>query len=71
MTMLMHTRGPLERVPYSSERRDTVGARPENAHLAMIRRFFLCALIALLTGTAVAGIMAIKIAAVFWRLHYS
>ena len=71
MTMLMHTRGPFERVRYSSDRQDTIGARPENAHLAMIRRFFLCAVIALLAGTAVAGIMAIKVAAVFWRLHYT
>jgi hypothetical protein len=75
MTMLMHARGPFERAPASSEGRDTVGAGPEqaheNTHLAMIKRFCLCALVALLAGGALAGIMAIKVAAFFWRFHYS
>jgi hypothetical protein len=71
MTMLMQTRGPFERAFRSSERQDAAGVRPAKAHLAMIKRFFLCALAALLAGAAVAGIMAIKVAAFFWRFHYS
>lgn len=70
MTMLMHTRAPLERGSYSSERRDAAAARPARAHLAVIKRFCLCALAALMAGGAVAGIMAIKVAAAFWRFHY-
>jgi hypothetical protein len=60
MTMLTHTRGPFERARYS--RRDTVGAGTAKAHLAMIKRFCLGALTILLAGTAVAAIMALKIA---------
>jgi hypothetical protein len=48
-----------------------MAAVPGNdAHLAMVKRFCLCALAALLAGGAVAGIMALKVAALFWRLHY-
>jgi hypothetical protein len=71
MTMLMHTRGPFERAPYSSQRRNAAGARPAKARLAMVKRLFLCALVALLAGGAVAAIMAIKVASFFWRFHYS
>jgi len=62
MTMLTHTRGPFEWARYSSARRDTVGAGAAKAHLAMIKRFCLGALTILLAGTAVAAIMALKIA---------
>lgn len=71
MSILMHTRGPFEWACYSSEGRDRVGARPARAYLAMIKRFCLCALAAVLAGGAVAVIMAIKVAAVLWRLKYS
>jgi hypothetical protein len=69
MTMLMHTRGPLERAPYSSQRRDTVAARPAAAHLAMIRRFCVGGLTVLAAGGALAAIIALK-AAIFWVFHY-
>jgi hypothetical protein len=62
MTMLTHIRGPFERARYSSAGRDTVGAGAAKAHLAMIKRFCLGALTILLAGTAVAAIMALKIA---------
>jgi hypothetical protein len=70
MTMLTHTRSPLERAAYSSQRRDTVAARPAAAHLAMIKRFCMCALTVLAAGGAVAGIMALKIIAYLPRIHY-
>jgi hypothetical protein len=62
MTMLTHIRGPFERARNSSAGRDTVGAGAAKAHLAMIKRFCLGALTILLVGTAVAAIMALKIA---------
>jgi hypothetical protein len=62
MTLLTHMRGPFERARYSSARRDTVGAGAAKAHLAMIKRSCLGALTILLAGTAVAAIMALKIA---------
>jgi hypothetical protein len=62
MTMLTHTRGPFERAAYSSARRDRVGAGAAKAHLAMIKRFCLGVLTILLAGSAVATIMALKIA---------
>jgi hypothetical protein len=70
MTMLTHTRGPLERVPYSSQRRDTVGAGPAAAHLAMIKRFCMCALTVLAAGSAIAAIIALKAAMFLWVFHY-
>jgi hypothetical protein len=68
MTTLTPTRGPLERVPYSSGRRDAVGAGP--AQVTMIKRFCMCALAALVAGGAVAGIVALKTAIYFWRFNY-
>ena len=62
MTMLTHTRGPFERAYHSLAKRDTVGAGAAKAHLAMIKRFCLGALAILLAGSAVAAIMALKIA---------
>ena len=62
MTMLTHMRGTFERARYSSARRDTVEAGAAKAYLAMIKRFCLSALTILLAGTAVAAIMALKIA---------
>jgi hypothetical protein len=70
MTMLTHTRGPLERAPYSSQRRDTVAARPAAAHLAMIKRLCMCALTVLTAGGAIAAIIALKAAIFFWVFHY-
>lgn len=62
MTMLTHTRGPFERAPYSSARRDTVGAGAAKAHLATIKRFLVGVATILAAGAAVAAIMALKIA---------
>jgi hypothetical protein len=70
MTMLTHTGGRFKRAPHSSQRRDTVAARPAAAHLAMIKRFCMCALTVLAAGGAVAGIMALKIIAYLPRIHY-
>jgi hypothetical protein len=69
MTMLTHTRGPFTPVSYSSERRDPAEAGP-NAHMATIKRFCLCALAALVAGSAVDGIIALRTAVYFWRFHY-
>jgi hypothetical protein len=71
MTMLMHTRsGPLERAPYSSQRRETVAARPAATHLAMIKRFCVGGLMVLAAGGALAAIIALKAAIFFWVFHY-
>jgi hypothetical protein len=70
MTMLTPARGPFARASYSSELRGSAKAGAANAHLAMIKRFCVSALLALLAGGAVAGIMALKAAAFFWRFHY-
>ena len=62
MTMLAHPRGSLERARYPQESRSDVRASSAAAHLATIRRFCLGALTILLAGSAVAAIMALKIA---------
>jgi hypothetical protein len=69
MTMLMHARGPFERAPNSSERQDAAGAGAAEAHVAMIKRFGICALTILLAGSALAGIIALKAIAVFHNLN--
>jgi hypothetical protein len=69
MTMLMHTRGPFEGAPNSSERRDAAGADAAEARLAMIKRFGICALALLLAGGALTGIVALKAIAVFHNLN--
>jgi hypothetical protein len=62
MTMLTPVRGPLEGARYPL--RDQNSLRPGGAatHLAAIRRFCLGVLAILLGGSAVAAIMALKIA---------
>ena len=62
MTMLTHTRSPFERARYSQESGSDVCASSAAAHLAAIKRFCLGALTILLAGSAVAAIMALKIA---------
>jgi hypothetical protein len=42
---------------------------PLVARLAAVKRFCMCALAALLAGGALAGVIALKTAAYFWRLH--
>ena len=71
MTMLTHTRGPFERAGHLLESRGSLGANNAAAHLATIKRFCLGALTILLAGSAVAAIMALKIAVYLPRiLHH-
>lgn len=70
MTMLMHTRGPLERTPYSSGRRDTAGAGAAQAHLAMIKRFCISAVTVVASGGLLVAIMALKVIAYLPHFHY-
>ena len=70
MTMLMHTRGPLERASYSSPRRDRSGADTARAHLSIIKRLFMSAFVVLAAGSAIAAIVALKAAAFIWVFHY-
>jgi hypothetical protein len=70
MTMLTHTRSPFERAPYSSRRRDAARADAAQAHLAMIKRFCFCALMAVLAGGALAAIIALKAAIYLSRFSY-
>jgi hypothetical protein len=70
MTMLMHTRDPLERAPSSPERRDTVKGGAAQAHLATIKRFCICALVAVAAGGALAAIIALKAAIYLSRFNY-
>jgi hypothetical protein len=69
MTMLMHTRGPFERAPNSSERRDAAGTDAAEARLATVKRFGICALTLLLAGGALTGIVALRAIAVFHNLN--
>jgi hypothetical protein len=62
MTMLTHMRGPFERAPYSSERQHPAGRGAAKARATTIRRFLAGVLTILAAGTAVAAIMALKIA---------
>jgi hypothetical protein len=71
MTMLTPVRGPLEGARYPL--RDQNSLRPDSAaaHLAAIRRLCLGVLAILLGGSAVAAIMALKIAAYLPRfIHH-
>jgi hypothetical protein len=68
MTMLTHTRGAFERAPYPTGNGGLVGDGNAAAHLATIKRFCWCAVTVLLAGSAVAGIIALKTAAYFWRI---
>ena len=65
MTMLTHTRGPFERAAHSSARPCPGGAK---AHLTTVKRFLAGVLTILAAGTAVAAIMALKIAIYLPRL---
>jgi hypothetical protein len=62
MTMLTPTRGPFERAPYASARRETIGPGVAQAHLATIKRILVGVVTMLTAGAAVAAIMALKIA---------
>ena len=70
MTMLTHTRNRFKPASHSSGRRDTPGATPVGVHLAAFKRFCVCAVAVLFAGGAVAGIIAVKTAAYFWRFPH-
>jgi hypothetical protein len=64
MAMLTHD---LERTFRPSEAQQRVRAGTASAHLAMIKRFCLCALTILLAGGTLAAAIALKTAIYFWR----
>jgi len=68
MTMLTHTRGPFEPAPYPSARPYKAGTGAARARLTTIKRFLAGVLAILTAGTAVAAIMALKIAIYLPRL---
>jgi hypothetical protein len=70
MTMLTHTRGPLDRAAYSSQRRDTVAARRSAAPLTTIKRFGMWALTVVAAGSAIAATIALKAVLFLWVFHY-
>jgi hypothetical protein len=70
MTMLTQTRDPFTPASYSSGRRELAEAGTANAHMAAIKRFCVCALAALVGGSALAGVIALRVAIYFWRFHY-
>ena len=69
MTMLTHARGPFQGPTYSPERQDAPTPGAAEVHVAMIKRFCICALTILLAGSAIAGIIALKAIAVFHNLN--
>jgi hypothetical protein len=71
MTMLMHTRGPSKRAPYSPKRQNPAGAGAAEAHRGMIKQFCMYALTILLAGAALAGIIALRAVAVLHTLHFN
>ena len=66
MTML--TRNGARFKTAAQGRRETIGAA--NAHLVVIRRFGMCALMVLLAGGAATGVIALKTAIFLLRHHY-
>jgi hypothetical protein len=60
---------PFEPATYTSERRVPIRANTANARTATIKHFCLCALMALIAGGTVGGLIALKTAAYFWRFH--
>jgi hypothetical protein len=69
MTMLMHTRGPFERVPSSITTRNNVSASAAAARRAMIKRFCISALTVLAAVGALTAVIALKAAIYYWRFH--
>jgi len=65
MTMLTHAREPSQRPTYSLKRQDAATPNAAEAHVAMIKRFCICALTILLAASARAGIVALRAIAVF------
>ena len=70
MTMLTHTRGPFKPASYSSDGRDTAGTGTASARMAMIKRVGMWAFTALIVGSALGGIIALKVAFHLSRMNY-
>jgi hypothetical protein len=70
MTMLTHTRGPFDAAPHPSGARDTFSTEAAAAHLATIKRFCVCAVMALAAGGAVTAVIGLRTATYFWRFHF-
>jgi hypothetical protein len=70
MTMLMHGRGPMDRVHSPSSRRDAAGPEARRARLAKVKQFCISALAVVATGGFLVAIMALKIIAYLPRFHY-
>ena len=70
MTMLMHTRGPLERASHSSASRDASEADAARAHVSIIKRFCISALTVVTAAGAIGAIVASKAALFLWVFHY-
>jgi hypothetical protein len=62
MAMLTHTPGPFERAACPSAPQYSAGTGAAKAHLTTIKRFLTGVFTILAAGTAVAAIMALKIA---------
>jgi hypothetical protein len=69
MTMLMHTRDPIERVPSPITRRNNDIAGAAAARRAMIKRFCISALTVLAAVGALTAVIALKAAIYYWRFH--
>jgi hypothetical protein len=69
MTMLAHTGSPFKPDRYSSGERTMAGTAAANAHLPIIKRFWMGALTVLLAGMGIAAIIALK--AAFYFSHFS
>jgi hypothetical protein len=67
MTLLLHERGPFDRVSHS---RRPDRASPATAHLATIKRVSKFALAVLMVGGALAGIIALRAAISLSRLNF-
>jgi hypothetical protein len=70
MTMLTHTHGPFERSSYSPQKRDTAQADAAETRLAAIKRLCLCVCAALLAGSAMAAIIALRTGIYLARFNY-
>jgi hypothetical protein len=71
MTMLTHTHGPFERSSYSPpQERNAARADATSTRLAAIKRLCLCVCAALLAGSAMAAIIALRTAVYLARFNY-
>ena len=70
MTLLLHERGPFDRVSDSSRRPDRAAPATVAAHLATIKRVSKFALAVLMVGGALAGIIALRAAISLSRLNF-